>query len=217
MFWFFLGLFVLIFLLCSFARNRSGGSGSIIYIAGNIGAGKTAYSVKLARQALKSHRIVYSTEYIQGCYRLDLSDLSSCRPCSGSLIIVDELALKANSRDFAKLNRALLAFFKLCRHYKCECILISQTFGDTDKQIRELASRVLFIRSFGFFSAPCLCRGDMGIGLDGQPCVKYRIAKFGKPFIPRYWGRYYNTYDTPTDLPLLPALPWDMDKPSCIN
>lgn len=167
----------------------------ITYIAGNIGAGKSAYSVKLARKALLQGRQVYSTDYIEGCYKLDISWLCDyCCP-RDSLLIIDESALKFNSRDFASLSKHLLAYFKLSRHYHNDIILISQTFGDTDKQIRELAQRVLFIRKIGCFSMPVKVKGDIAIGDDGQPCVKYKIGRLGVPFVPRLQGSFYNSWN----------------------
>lgn len=166
----------------------------ITYIAGNIGSGKSAYSVKLARKALMQGRPVYSTDYIEGCRKLDISWLCDfCAP-SGSLLIIDESALKFNSRDFASISKHILAYFKLSRHYHNDIVLISQTFGDTDKQIRELAQKVLFIRKLGLVSLPVKVRGDISIGDDGQPCVKYKIGRFGVPFVPRLQGAYYDSW-----------------------
>lgn len=199
-------LFSFNFLFPLFSRKRDN---EVTFLVGQIGAGKSSYSVKMARAALRSGRSVYSTDYIQGCYKFDIEWLGSMKCPENSLLIIDESALKFNSRDFAKISKSILEYFKKCRHYKNDVVLISQTFGDTDKQIREISTRVLFLRKLGMFTVPVKVKGDVSIGDDGQPCVKYKIGKFGKPFIPALQGKYYNSWEDSSNRPICPAVPWD--------
>lgn len=189
-----------------FATRRDS---SITYIAGQIGAGKSAYSVKLARAALKRGRPVYCTDYIEGCNRFNLDWLRTSKCPEGSLLIIDEAALKFNSRDFAHVGTDILSYFKRARHFGNDVVLISQTFTDADKQIREVANKVLFIRKLGWLSMPVRVRGDIAIGDDGQPAMKYRIAKLARPFIPALQGKYYDSFNDDEDRPLVPVIPWD--------
>lgn len=181
----------------------------VIFIVGQIGSGKSSYSVKLARSALRRGRAVYSTDYIQGCNKFEIEWLASMKCPENSLLIIDESALKFNSRDFSKVSKTILEYFKKCRHYKNDVVLISQTFGDTDKQIREISTKVLFLRKLGMITLPVKVKGDISIGDDGQPCVKYKIGKFGKPFIPALQGKYYNSWEDSSNRPLCPSVPWD--------
>ena len=162
----------------------------------------------MARSAFRRGRPVYSTDYIRGCNRFNIEWLSTSKYPENSLLIIDESALKFNSRDFAKVNKTILEYFKKCRHYK-DVVLISQTFGDTDKQIREISTRVLFLRKFGMVTVPVKVKGDVSIGDDGQPCVKYKIGKLGKPFIPALQGKYYNSWEDSSNRPFCPDIPWD--------
>lgn len=182
---------------------------SVLFIAGQIGSGKSAYSVKLARRGLKSGKSVYCTDYIAGCNKFDIEWLGTMKCPENSLLIIDESALKFNSREFAKINKSILEYFKKCRHYHNDVVLISQTFGDTDKQIREIATKVLFLRKVGLFTIPVRVKGDISIGEDGQPAVKYRIGRFGVPFIPALQGKYYNSWEDSSNRPLCPCEPWD--------
>lgn len=185
---------------------------TITYIAGQIGAGKSSYSVKLARSALKRGRPVYCTDYIQGCKRFDVTWLHDMRCPEGSLVIIDEAALKFNSREFSKISKDILAYFKKARHYKNDVVLISQTFSDSDKQIREVANRVLFMRKFGWLTLPVRVSGDITIGDDGQPCMKYKIGKFARPFIPALQGKYYNSWNDDEDRVFCPDENWDPES-----
>lgn len=202
---FFVLLFLNILLPKIFRRRDS----EVLFIAGQIGSGKSSYSVKLARRALRKGSEVYSTDYIKGCNKFDVEWLASMKCPERSLLIIDESALKFNSRDFAKVSKNILEYFKKCRHYKNDVVLISQTFGDTDKQIREIATKVLFLRKFGMITIPVRVKGDISIGDDGQPCVKYKIGRFGKPFIPSLQGKYYNSWEDSSNRPICPCLPWD--------
>lgn len=169
----------------------------VTYIAGDIGAGKSTYSAKLAYQHTKQGWKVYSNSYIEGCYKITLDELKTKVCPENSLIIIDEASLEINSRAFAKTQITLIAYMKLCRHYKNKVILISQTFGDTDKQIRELAAKVYFIRKIipGLISVPARVVGKLGIGQDGQPCVQYEIKKLGMPFYLPKWYKYFNSFE----------------------
>lgn len=209
MFYILFAVFLLL-LACNFIlpllRKRDN---EVIFIVGQIGSGKSSYSVKLARYALRRGRSVYSTDYIKDCNKFDIEWLSTMKCPENSLLIIDESALKFNSREFKKVSKTILEYFKKCRHYKNDVVLISQTFGDTDKQIREISTKVLFLRKLGMFTVPVKVKGDISIGDDGQPCVKYKIGKFGKPFIPALQGKYYNSWEDSTNRPLCPSVPWN--------
>ncbi len=205
-------LLVLNFVLPRFIRRRDN---TVTFVVGQIGAGKSAYSVKMARRALRCGHPVYSTDYILGCNKFDVAWLADMKCPESSLLIIDESALKFNSREFAKISKNVLAYFKKCRHFHNDVILISQTFSDTDKQIREIATKVLFLRKLGFFTIPVKVKGDISIGDDGQPTMKYKIGKFGMPFIPALQGKYYDSWEDSSNRPLCPVEPWDSDISEC--
>lgn len=199
-------LYVLNFILAK--KNTSYG---ITFIAGEIGAGKSTLGVKYAVKHLKKGWNVYSTDYIKGCYKLDVNDLNTLMAKPKSLLIIDEASLKMNSREFAKLKLSLIEYFKLCRHCKNRVILISQTMTDTDKQIRDLATNVFFVRKFinGVISLTVRVKSGLGIGQDGQPTMMYKIGHFGSPILLFRYRKYFNSFDDfhrdyiPDDL-------WDM-------
>lgn len=181
----------------------------VTYIAGDIGSGKSTYSAKIAHDHIKNGWTVYSNSYIEGCYKINLQQLNTHVCPEKSLIIIDEASLEVNSRAFAKTQITLIAYMKLCRHYKNKVVLISQTFGDTDKQIRELASKVYFIRKIipGLISVPVRVVGKLGIGQDGQPCVQYEIKKLGVPFILPKWYKYFNSFER-EEKPTVARIKW---------
>lgn len=196
--WFYIlvGVVAAIYILNIYLAKKNTSYG-ITFIAGEIGAGKSTLAVKYARKHLKKGWNVYSTDYIKGCYMLDVTDLNTLMAKPKSLLIIDEASLKMNSRDFAKLKLSLIEYFKLCRHCKNRVILISQTMTDTDKQIRDLAANVLFVRKFinGIVSLTVKVKSGLGIGQDGQPTMMYKIGHFGSPILLFRYRKYFNSFD----------------------
>lgn len=183
----------------------------ITFIAAEIGAGKSCYAAKLAQKHKKKGWKVYTNDFVLGAGKINVEQLKTMCAPERSLIILDESSLDMNSRNFARTALVLIEYFKMSRHYKNKLILISQTFGDTDKQIRELAARIFFIRPIfadtipGILSMPVRVRGHLGIGLDGQPCMQYKIGRIGMPyFLPSYY-KYFNSHSRK----YRPEIPWE--------
>lgn len=210
----------------------------ITFIAAEIGAGKSCYAAKIAREHMKKvieskkDKItkkyvkkgwtVYCNDFILGAGKINVKQLETMCCPENSLIILDETGLEMNSRQFAKTAIVLIEYFKKSRHYKNKLIMISQTFGDTDKQIRELSSRIYFIRPIfaytypGLISMPVRVKGKLGIGLDGQPCMQYKIGHIGIPYIlPKYY-KYFNSFSC-TPRPIIPWEEWVKDELEKVN
>lgn len=208
--------FIFVFLIYNFLSSvwlKRHPKYDITFIAAEIGAGKTCYAAKLAKQHLKKGWTVYSNDYIKGCGKINLSDFKTMCAKEKSLIIIDEASLEMNSRKFAQMSLFLIEYFKMSRHYKNKLILISQTFSDTDKQIRDLAAKIYFIRpifadSFpGLLSMPVRVRGKLGINIEGQPAMQYKIGRIGIPyFLPKYY-KYFKSFSR-TPRPVIQWLPW---------
>lgn len=208
-----LGLFFS-FALANALLSRKNTEYGITFVAGQIGSGKSTFAAREALRHQKKGWKVYSTDYIKGCYKLDINDLKEKCAENHSLLIIDEASLKMNSRDFAKTKLDLIAYFKLSRHWQNKIILISQTFTDTDKQIRDLSTRVLFIRKVlnGVLSMPVRVRGDVTIGQDGQPTMGYTLGHLAPPFfLPRYFNMFHSFGDVARET--IDSVPWDEKAP----
>lgn len=191
------GLFLTYFLLDIFFGSRE--LYGIVFIAGEIGSGKTCFSTKLAHKYIKKGWKVFTNYQCEGCYVLEPERLiDMCYP-EKSVVILDEASLEHNSRNFAKISLKLIEYYKLSRHYKNKVILISQTFTDTDKQIRDLSDKVYFIRKVihSLISMPVNVKGKLDIDSEGQPTVKYKVGKLGTPFYLPRWYKKFNSFDKP--------------------
>lgn len=197
------------FLAANALLSRRNCEYGITFVAGQIGSGKSTFAAREAVRHLKKGWSVYSTDYIHGCYKLDINDLKTKCAEKRSLLIIDEASLKMNSRDFQRTKLELIEYFKMSRHYHNKIILISQTFTDTDKQIRDLSTRVLFIRRLlnGVISLPVRVTGDITIGQDGQPTMGYSLGHFSAPLLLPRWFKYFDSFGGSVR-PTIDKIPW---------
>ena len=169
------------------------------FICAEIGAGKSCYAVKMAKKYLRKGWRVVSNERIKNVeYVPDIiSVISDKRFSDNTLVIIDEASLVMNSRKFKDMTIRLIEYFKLCRHFKNRVILISQTFNDTDKQIRELAHDIKIIKQVipTKISMPCNVKSRLGVNqLTGEIQMQYKVGKLGLPFFLPFHYRDFNSF-----------------------
>lgn len=187
---------------------------SLLYIAGAIGSGKTTYAVKLARKMINKGRPVYSNIYIKDCYKFTVKDLETKCFEENAYFIIDETGNEFNSRNFAKTSLLLIKYFKLSRHFKNDGMFLSQTFSDTDKQIRELCDKIYIMRPFLVWligkklTLPVRVTGRLGVGLDGQIVMQYKIGRIGIPTVLKNWFMYFDSYDRPEEREVIVRENW---------
>lgn len=124
----------------------------LIMIFGKKGCGKSTTLCKLALQHIKKGWTVYSTEPIPGTYLISPSDIGFVQLQPHSVLLVDEVGMVWDNRNFKNFRPEVRDFFKLQRHYKIKCYLFSQTF-DIDKKLRDLTDEMyLLTNKFRVFS-----------------------------------------------------------------
>lgn len=151
-------------------------------IFGKKGAGKTTLLTKLSYKHIKRGWTVYSTENIPGTrfikpeyigfYYFPDADFKPFNPDDYHgivkllklfrnwifpyrpkiLLLVDEVGLVWNSRDYRDFKKQVRQWFKLQRHYCTKVYMFSQSF-DVDKQLRDLTDQMYLIANvFRIFS-----------------------------------------------------------------
>lgn len=109
-------------------------------VFGKKGSGKSTYLVKLAQQHLKRGWLVYtnmSELFMPGVRHFELQHLGDFVPPSDSLLLLDEVGMIWDARDYKNFRPCVRDFFKLQRHYHVKVYMASQTF-DVDKKLRDL-------------------------------------------------------------------------------
>lgn len=116
------------------------------------GAGKTTFLTKYAQKCLQGksflrtppHSRVFTNFECSGCYRFDFDDLGKY-DFSDSLILIDEIMLYADTRNFKTFPEELKRFFALHRHFRTDVCYCSQYFDDMDKKLRVLTDRLYLL------------------------------------------------------------------------
>lgn len=117
------------------------------------GSGKSTFLAMIAYKALKKGHVVFVNEDfpITGCYLYNFSDLGKYELRDG-LILMDEISLDADNRDFKTFSKRSKEFFALHRHFGLDVVWATQTFDGADKKIKNLTQQLYYIRPFGNLS-----------------------------------------------------------------
>lgn len=183
-------------------------------VFGKKGSGKSTYLVKLAIKYQKKGFIVYTNMpdmMVNGVRYFDIDNLGEFVPIAHSLLLVDEVGMIWDNRNFRNFKPSVRDFFKLQRHYKVITYLASQTF-DIDKKLRDLTDgMILNVNVLNVFSIGKTIKRKITL-TESTSEAESRIAEDLKftPFwnwrytyIPK-WSKYFNSYEAPA----LPELPF---------
>lgn len=147
------GLLLVAFLACfHFATRKYLNPYKLIFIFAKKGQGKSTLLTKMALHHLRRGWHVYSTEPIPGCYLIAPEDIGYFEFPPHSLIVIDEIGMIWDNRNFKSFKPEVRDWFKLQRHRKIKVICASQSF-DVDKKIRDLADDMFLLqKKFRVFS-----------------------------------------------------------------
>lgn len=223
--WFFYVILCIISLFLCFhlATKKYINPYKLVFIFGKKGSGKSTHLSKMAYKSLIKGKTVYSTEDITIKYKnkeystihLDPRKIYTYKFPENSVILIDEVSLIWSNRDFAKMDKKVIEFFRYQRHYKVSCYLYSQSF-DIDKKLRDLTDDFQLVTKFARVwsisrhmvrkpvvvhpSADAPARIDDDIIEDGL-----LLAPFGGmsiAFIP-YWAKLFDSFKKPVTDPAL--------------
>lgn len=183
----------------------------LIFLFGKKGSGKSTMLQKLTYRYVKRGWTVYSTEAREGdelVNRIEPTQIFDYQFPPKSCILIDEVSLIWDNRDFKKMDKRVIEWFRYQRHHKCRVYFFSQTF-DIDKKLRDLADemylvnkyfRVLVVASH-IVRKPVVvhpgpespARIDDDMVVDGPLLTFFGGKLFA--FIP-YWSRKFDSYKT---------------------
>lgn len=193
------------------------------------GSGKTTALAWVARRAIRKpgcpisicgelvssgHSIVYTNFPFDGAYQLDYEKLGEYR-FEDALILIDEITMFSDSRDFKNFSGALKFFYSQHRKFHLDIIIATQAYDDSDKKIRNL--------TVGYY----LLEPSIIPGLNKITSVVpfFDIINY-KPTSGYTWGKtqyfrakpLYKLFDSyatlgtkKESLPLAPLVPWFVD------
>lgn len=129
-------------------RNRY----RLTMVFGKKGSGKTTLLTKLAIKYRKMGFPVFSNVEIFGCNVLNIDDIGEKEFPVNSVLLIDEVSLIWDNRNFKTFPQKVARYFRLQRHYRNIVYLFSQNF-DVDKKIRDLCDDMYLLTNFfGYLS-----------------------------------------------------------------
>lgn len=199
------------------------------------GSGKSTFLTMIAQKELKrikkgksKYKCVLTNYYCQGCYRLDFSALGKVL-LEDSLVLIDEITLVADSRDFKQFSKSTKQFFLEHRKYGCDVIYFTQHYDNVDKKIRDVSYDLFFVRPlplFSMFSYAFRIFRTLDIVEQTHDIVNgYRFPNLfdyirGDSlklcFRPR-WYKYFDSFECDRSMPMIDLIPWDSvnELPAC--
>jgi zona occludens toxin (predicted ATPase) len=179
---------------------------SVTCLYGLPGSGKTTALTAIAQKELQKIRMgtsVYSTVltnfYCRNAEVFVPSDIEKklYRRC---LILIDEITLVWDSRNFKNFPDYAKDFFTLHRHLKSDVIYATQYYQNVDKRIRDVTDKTMRVRKLWYFVL--LTReiqavqypedtGEILIGFKRPTPLSFLSG------LKIYWGKkYYDFFDT---------------------
>lgn len=150
--WIFLLVFIIACIPFTYLMIKYRNPYKLIMVFGKKGAGKTTYLCKLVQQYLKKGRPCFSDVPIPGAFLISGTDVGLVQFPENSVILLDEVGMLYDNRDFKNFKNSTRDYFKLQRHYKHTVYLFSQTW-DIDVKLRNLTDQMyLLVNYFGFLT-----------------------------------------------------------------
>lgn len=122
-------------------------------VFGKKGSGKTTYLVKLILRYHKLGRPVYTTlspdeisDTLDYVHFVKAEDIGRFVPPPEAVLLVDEVGMIWDNRNFKNFRADVRDYFKLQRHYRNIVYLFSQTF-DIDIKLRTLTDAMFLVTS----------------------------------------------------------------------
>lgn len=170
-------------------------------------SGKSTFLAKLAKKYQKKGLTVYSNFYIKGCYQLDFNKLGKVK-YENCIMLIDEVSLFADCRNFKEFGKDLVYFFTNHGHYNIDIWWCSQSM-DCDKKIRNLTDSLYYVRSapFGFSYLRQITKS-----IDTETMTDcYKLTGFPKIIFRRFYYKMFDSY-CQKPLPPAPLIPWDTER-----
>lgn len=114
---------------------------------GKKGSGKTTLMTKLCLQYKKKGWNVYCDREIPGAIVFPTEQFGRYKFPPNSLILVDEVGLVWDNRNFKNFPEHVKVYFKYQRQYRHVVYLFSQSF-DIDKKIRDLTDHLYIVQNY---------------------------------------------------------------------
>ena len=178
---------------------------------GKKGCGKTTLLTKLSMQSIRKGQVVYSSVEIPGTRLFDPRQLNKFKPDAYSVVMIDEIGLIWDNRNFKSFESGVNEFFKYARQYHITIHMFSQV-PDIDLKIRNLCDAYYLVENkFRVFSYAKKITKVLTVRTDiegkGNLVDSFQFAPFMPgttrklTFIPS-WTLFFESFDPPKRDPI---------------
>lgn len=173
---------------------------------GKKGCGKTTMLTKIAINAIREGKTVYSNVKIPGTLLFNPKHLKAYTPTPNSIVLIDEIGLIWDNRNFKSFESEVNEWFKYARQYRVSVHMFSQV-PDIDLKIRNLCDSYYLVENkFRVFSYAKRISKVLTVKTDiegkGNLVDSFEFAPLLAPksrmltFIPR-WAEFYQSFNPP--------------------
>ena len=173
------------------------------------GCGKTTLLTKegISKKNKKRYKNIYTINFeCSGCKYITFDDLGKYK-IKDSLILIDEITMSADNREFKTFPREIRDFFILHRHLGCDIIYATQNFENVDKKIRDLTHDLWYMQKSvvpflsGFTTAKRIYRNININENTSELTLGYRFCNFLEGIFASNFKiirrkKYYKYFDT---------------------
>lgn len=188
---------------------------SIYGVFGLPGAGKTTVLTCIAQRSIAGkgfldippHKTVFTNFECSGCFKLDF-DMLGVYDFHDCLILIDEIMLLADSRDYKSFSDDKKYLFSNHRKHHIDIVYCSQGWDDMDRKIRILTTEYFLIKNVWKFT--CIQPIERTLDANGKMIDAYRRSGFLSwrwIYRPKYY-RHFDSYNGKALKPFEPE-PWD--------
>lgn len=198
------------------------------------GVGKSTFLAKIAQKELKRikkgksvYKRVFTNFPVKGCYELNFKNLGIF-DYSYSLVLIDEITLDADNRQFKSFPVHVRDLFILHRKHHMDIIYFTQNWNAVDKKIRDLTATLYYLKRLSHFTVGVRVFRNFDINKYSSemvfgyrfPNTWERIKSYIVPgfsiccfcFRPLYY-KYFDSWDAPA-LPSTTYKEWNFNNAS---
>lgn len=162
---------------------------------------KAQKELKLIAKGKSKYKHVYTNFPCSGCEKIDFLLLGNYY-YRDSLIILDELTLCADNRDWKTFNKQSKEFITLHRHFNIDIIYSVQDWSRCEKTIRENTVGLYYVTNFLWWSRVRPIYRTININeYMGDLIMGYRFPDLteallnGRIYYIKSAWKYYNSFD----------------------
>ena len=175
---------------------------------GSPGCGKSSILTLIAQTELKrikkgksKYKHVYTNFPCSNCEKIDFFNLGNSY-YHDALIILDEVTLSADSRDWKNLSKQQKEFITLHRHFNIDIIYSVQDWSRCEKTLRTNTVGLYYVSNYIWFAKVQPIFRTININeYMGDLIMGYRFPDFfeqvlnGRFYYIKSAWKYYNSYD----------------------